>query len=440
MKATALPHRFYQLAPCKGLIASVVKRFNRVNQDTSGNRNNTSDSGSRCANFNNTPWNSNWNISLRAAGGNCQTAMVQAAHYGPLVSLVYLLRQIHLEVRITASSENQKSGRRLFMGKKHKNLFQQIIAPANLYSAYRKAAKGKRHTRSHRQFAKDLEGNLQRLGHQIATGKYQPGEPRTFWVYEPKPREITAMPFPDRVAQHALCNVIDPIFDRVFLPQSYACRKGKGTHAAARDVQAQLRRVVEAGSKPWVLKTDFSKYFYSIQRDVLHQEFNRKIQCKPTLQLLETMVPPSGTGLPIGNLTSQLSANLYGHVVDRWLAHNIGSPWFARYMDDIVIVGECQHELAEIRDALESFAARKLGLRFSHWSIQPAARGVNFVGYRIWPSHKLLRRDSVTRAKRKIKHYVAHQQTSRLHRFLASWRGHAQWADSHNLIRSLGVA
>src|SRR5690606_37486352 len=100
----------------------------------------------------------------------------------------------------------------------------------NLYSAYRKAAQGKRRTRSHINFAKDLSTNLAALGDRIRTGQYQPGQPRTFFVYEPKKREITAMPFVDRVAQHALCNIIEPIFDRVFLPQSYACRNGRGTH------------------------------------------------------------------------------------------------------------------------------------------------------------------------------------------------------------------
>lgn len=412
-----------------------------VEQDTSGNRNETSNSGSRNANFNNVPWNSNWNISIRAASGNCRTVVMQAAHYGTLVSLFYLLRQIHFGVRRTTSRTFQKSRRQLnHMGKKYKNLFPQIVEPANLYGAYRKAAKGKRNTRSHREFARDLTANLAQLGDQMRTGQYQPGEPRKFLVHEPKTREITAMPFVDRVAQHALCNVIEPIFDGVFLPQSFACRSGKGTHEAARQVQAELRRYNAAGINPWVLKTDFSGYFYNVQRDVLHAEYRRKIACTPTLQLLETMIQPEGVGLPIGNLTSQLSANLYGHVVDRWLVHTKGVTRFFRYMDDIVVMGACRQTLAGLQVAMERFALDVLGLKFSRWSIQPAARGVNFVGYRIWPTYKLLRRDSVVRAKRKIKRYTQHGEADRLRMFLASWRGHAQWADSNNLLKNLGVA
>lgn len=326
------------------------------------------------------------------------------------------------------------------MGQKHKNLFPQIVTPDNLYSAYRKAAKGKRNTKSHRVFAWDLQANLTRLAKDMNTGDYRPGKPRTFLVYEPKTREITAMPFVDRVAQHALCNIIGPLMDRVFVPQSYACRVGKGTHAAARGVQAELRRLEAQGLTPWVLKTDFSKYFYSIQRAVLHTEYRRKISCPATQRLLETMIPPDGVGIPIGSLTSQLSANLYGHVVDRWLLHTKGITQFFRYMDDIVILGTCATALRRLQEEMQTFSQDVLGLRFSHWSIQPAARGVNFVGYRIWATYKLLRRDSVLRAKRKIKRYTQHGETDRLRMFLASWKGHAQWADSKNLLLKLGVA
>jgi RNA-directed DNA polymerase len=429
---------------CRGValrgFLTFARGSKRVEQDKSGSRSESSNSGSRTANFNNTPWNSNWNISLRAAGGNWKMAGEHVACPGALVSLFYLLRQIRLGVRRATSRVSRKSRRHIAMGKKYKNLFPLIVAPDNLYAAYRKAAKGKRHTRSHLDFASNLRANLEALGERLRTGVYQPGTPRVFLVHEPKTREITAMPFVDRVAQHALCGIVDPIFDRVFMPQSYACRKGKGTHAAARDVQAELRRMKAAGIEPWVLKTDFSKYFYSIRREVLHAEMQRKISCRPTLALLKTVIPATGAGLPIGNLTSQMSANIYGHVVDRWLAHTMGIVKFFRYMDDIVVVGRCRHELARLQAALGAFAQDTLGLKFSHWSIQPAARGVNFVGYRIWSTYKLLRGDSVLRAKRKIRRYTKHGEAERLRVFLASWKGHAKWADSNNLLSNLGVA
>lgn len=420
------------------LVLLACRPSKRVRQDKSGNRDNAENSGSRTSNWNNYPWNSNWNISIRAASDNWQFAEGQAAPVSTLVSLLYLLRQIHLGVRLTASSENQKSRRLEFMGKKHKNLFQQIIAPDNMQRAYFKTSKGKRKTKEYKTFARNSSHHLNGLSRALASGRYQQGSPRVFLVYEPKKRVISALPFQDRIVQHAINNVIEPIFDQIFLPQSYACRTGKGTHAAARDVQAELRRMHRGGHKAWVLKTDFSKYFHSLSCDLLLQEYRRKISCKPTLRLLEQLIPPSRTGIPIGELLSQLSANLYGHIVDRWMVHTKRVTRFFRYMDDIVVLGTCQHKLHQLRRDLEVFA-NTIGLSFSHWCVQPAVRGINFVGYRIWHNHKLLRKDSVLRAKRKIVRYTKHGEQERLDSFLASWRGHAQWADTYNLKKFLGV-
>lgn len=327
----------------------------------------------------------------------------------------------------------------IYMGKKHKNLFPRIVARDNLYSAYHKAAKDKRGSVGHLYFREYLATNISTLQRSIASGNYRPGEPHRFFVYEPKKRLIAALPFYDRVAQHALCNVINPIFDQVFLPQSYACREAKGTHAAARDVQAELRRMHKAGATPWVLKTDYAAYFASIKRDVLHREFRRKISCPPTLKLIESMIPATGRGISIGELLSQTSANLYGHIMDRWLLHQVGIKRFFRYMDDIVVLAHSRQALDLLRMGMQWFSQARMGMEFSKWSIQPAIRGINFVGYRIWRTHKLLRTDSVVRAKRKIKRYTKNGEHDRLDKFLAAWRGHAQHADSHNLLTHLGV-
>lgn len=317
------------------------------------------------------------------------------------------------------------------MGQRYKHLFERVVTTENLYAAYHKAARGKRASLGHLFFREHLATNLGRLRDALQDGSYRVGTPREFMVHEPKQRLISALPFVDRVAQHALCNVIEPIFDKVFLPQSFACRPGKGTHACAAAVQAELRRSPDA----WVLKTDFSKYFASIRREVVHAEYRRKISCPRTLTLLEEFVPPSGVGLPIGNLTSQLSANLVGHVLDRWLAHEIRAFKFFRYMDDVVIIGHSKEALQVLRHGMAWFCEAHLGLKFSRWSVFPAARGVNFVGYRIWSTHKLLRRSSVLGAKRKLIRLKGVERQ----RFIAAWTGHARWANSFNLRQRLGV-
>lgn len=326
------------------------------------------------------------------------------------------------------------------MGQKHKHLFDQITHPDNLWGAYQKAARGKRSTLGYLLFRQDEAANLHYLRQALMDGNYHPGAPRTFLVYEPKPREISALPFLDRIAQHALCSVIEPIFDKVFLPQSHACRTGRGTHRAAIAVQSMLRKMIKDGGSPWVLKTDFSKYFANIDRATLHAEYRRKLACPRTLDLLGRFIPHAGVGLPIGNLTSQLSANLYGHIFDRWLVHHVGITRFARYMDDVVVIGHSRESMALLQAQAQSFCDSRLGLRFSHWSVQPWERGVNFCGYRVWPTHKLLRRASVTRAKVKLRAFDAAGDMDAKKRFLAAWTGHARWANSFNLLNYLGVS
>lgn len=321
------------------------------------------------------------------------------------------------------------------MGKKYKNLIGEIASMPNLYRAYEKAAKGKRYSGGHLQFKQHLAANLRALSAALRNGTYRPSPPTLFFVHEPKRRQISALPFADRVVQHALCAVIDPIFDRTFLPNSYACRKGSGTHVAVIDAQAAMRR----GYTHW-LKMDFSKYFASIDRAVLHGEIRRKVSCSATLDLIATFLPATGRGLPIGNLTSQLFANVYGHILDRYLTHTLHIKAWLRYMDDTIVFAHSREALALLQHGLKWFCQAQIGLVFSKWSIGAVTQGLDWLGYRIWPTHKLLRKQSAISAKRKILKFRAAGDELSLSRFIAAWRGHAQWADSFNLLNKLGVA
>jgi hypothetical protein len=323
------------------------------------------------------------------------------------------------------------------MGKRYRNLIAAITDIRNLERAYRLTARGKRETPGYLEFKEFDAFNLAELGHELREGKYLPGTPGHFYVYDPKTRLISALPFRDRVAQHAVCAIVGPIFDRALLPNAFACRPEKGTHACAVAVQADLRRLGRAGPV-YFLKTDFSRYFASIELGTLWRPIEAKIACRGTLCALEAMVPRSGIGLPIGSLTSQIFANLYtGATLDRFLQQELGERYWYRYMDDLVVLGATSEHLRRLKLAIEQFSRDQLGLRFSKWSIASTSRGVNFVGYRIWPTHKLLRRDSVIRAKRKISAYRAAGAHEKLQRFVPAWLGHAQFADAHNLIRYL---
>lgn len=322
------------------------------------------------------------------------------------------------------------------MGKKHRNLIGQIVCERNLRRAYLQTARGKRRSFGYLEFKEYAELNLSLLEQEIRDGSYAPGAPREFLIYEPKARLISALPFRDRVAQHALVNVIGPIFEATLLPRTYACREDMGTHAAVIALQAEMRRM---GAPLYALKTDFSKYFASIDRGALHRMIAKKISCAATLRLISAIVPPRGLGLPIGALTSQLFANVYGGEVDRFIHFALRERCWYRYMDDIVVLGSDPHRLRAVKSEMENFALSTLGLRLSRWSVSPVSRGVNFLGYRIWPTHKLLRKSSVTRAKRRVRTYRAANDADALMKFCAAWKGHAQWADSHNLLRALDL-
>lgn len=325
----------------------------------------------------------------------------------------------------------------MYMAKRHRNLITRIADIGNLRAAYEKASRGRRQSSGYLNFKEYDSAWLQQLHETLLDGSYLAGTPREFWVYEPKPRLISALPFRDRVVQHAIVAVIGPIFEAGMMPQSYACRKGRGMHSGAIKTQQLMRKISQSGRPVYALKTDFSKYFHSIDRAVLWQQIRRKISCRATLSLLEIFTPHSGTGMPIGNLTSQLWANVYGTLVDRFLCQTLKMKHFVRYMDDIVILHNNRDVLRGVFDFLELYVSYRLKLRFSHWSIRPVSLGVNFLGYRIFNSYKLLRKQSVVRAKRKIKKHIKTRDHAALKRFAGSWLGHAQWADSHNLIRHL---
>jgi retron-type reverse transcriptase len=247
------------------------------------------------------------------------------------------------------------------MGKKYRNLYDKICDWDNLKSALYKTSNGKRKTWGYLEFKEYDEHNLRQIQQELINCKYKVGQYRHFTIYEPKPRLISALEFKDRIVQHALCNIITPIFEKTFLPYNFACRDGMGTHKGVKHVQALLRK----HKHTHFLKTDFSKYFPSINHEILHKEIRKKISCRKTLALIEEIVPPEGTGIPIGSLTSQLFANVYGHITHRYILHDLKHRHWARYMDDIVFLGEDPEQLRKSFEAIQLFAINEMGMKIS---------------------------------------------------------------------------
>uniref|UniRef100_UPI0040477AE7 reverse transcriptase/maturase family protein n=1 Tax=Aliarcobacter sp. TaxID=2321116 RepID=UPI0040477AE7 len=283
-------------------------------------------------------------------------------------------------------------------------------------------------------FKENLEANLYLIQQQLTNEVYKHGEYHTFKVYEPKERIISSLPFRDRVVQHAINNIVEPLFEQGFYKTSYACRKNKGTHTGVKAVQSTIRKITKLG-KVFYLKMDFSKYFHSINIDVLLREIKRKISDLRVVKLLQGFAGDLKVGIPIGNLLSQLFANIYGHIFDRFVKTKLRIKNYFRYMDDTVILSSSKSELKMIQRKLALFSRIYMKLKFSKWFINSLSQPLNFLGYRIAESYKLIRKDSVVRAKRKIKKYLEKLDYEKLKMFLASWSGHLKSADAWNLVK-----
>jgi retron-type reverse transcriptase len=336
------------------------------------------------------------------------------------------------------------------MAKTYNNLFPQIYDFEALHTAYLRARAGKRDRQEVQRFEADLEGNLIRLQNELIWGRYQIGTYRLFRIYEPKERKVAALPFRDRVVQHALVAAIDPIWERRFIADSYACRHGRGTHRGADKAQAMLRQVKREHGRVVVFKGDIAKYFQSIDHSILKQQLRRRIACRPTLALLDQIIDSAnvlhgtpGVGLPIGNLTSQLCANIVLNDLDEFVKHALRERHYARYMDDFLVVHHDKAHLQRVRVQVEDFLEQRLRLRTNRKTdVFPIGlvrgRALDFLGYRIWPTHRRLRKSSIARITRTLRRFQRQYAKGRvglerIAQSVQSWVAHAMHADAFGL-------
>lgn len=279
------------------------------------------------------------------------------------------------------------------MTKRHGDLFDRMFTPEALYAAYLTARRGKRKKTAVASFERNLGANLQQLHQALHSGSYSPRPYTTFQVTEPKPRLIFAPHFSDVVVQHAIYAVIYPIFDAGFIDDSYGCRVGKGTHRAADQAQRFLRQSA-VGS--YTLQLDIRKFFYRIDRTILTALVERKIKDARVVALLRMFMRyPDGTGIPIGNLLSQLFALIYLNPLDHYVKRELKISRYVRYVDDFILFGLTQEEAVRCRQAITEWLDKTLRLELSRWTIAPARRGLNFVGFRTWRSTRFIRRHSL---------------------------------------------
>lgn len=288
--------------------------------------------------------------------------------------------------------------------KRHGQLMEAIAEPANLRLAFWKAAKSKRAKADCRAFQERLEENVASLRAELLSGSVAVGEYHTFTIYDPKERTICAASFRERVLHHALMNVCEPVLERAAIFDSYACRKGRGQQVAVRRATGYARQ------NGWFLKMDIRKYFDSIDQEVLRGLLARKFKDAGVLEvfdrILATYQTAPGQGLPIGNLTSQHFANYYLAPLDRFIKEGLQCRSYVRYMDDFVVWGETAAELREVWRRVEDFLTTELKLELkSNVMLNRTERGMDFLGYRIFPRDLRLAKRSKRRFASKFRAY-----------------------------------
>lgn len=288
--------------------------------------------------------------------------------------------------------------------------YDDIISYDNLLDAWNEFLRGKRKRKDVQEFQHNLFANIQQLHLELKSKTYNHSPYEAFNISDPKPRNIHKASVRDRLPHHAIYRKLYPFFDRTFTTHSYSCRDNKGVHRALDTFKRFGYKVSQNHTKTvWVLKCDISKFFASIDHDILLHILEKYIDDKDLMNLL-TIITDSfhveqGRGLPLGNLTSQLFTNIYMNEFDQFVKHKLRVKYYIRYADDFVFLYTDKQYLEsiipEIQDHL--FTHLKLTLHPKKISIQTLASGVDYLRWVHFPTHRVIRTVTKRRMFRNIK-------------------------------------
>jgi RNA-directed DNA polymerase len=313
--------------------------------------------------------------------------------------------------------------------KRSTNLYQQIYSLENLKEADEKASKGKSKQYGVFVHRKNQEQNLLKLQEMLIQKTFKTSLYTVFKVYEPKERDVFRLPYyPDRISHHAIMNVLEPIFLSVFTKDTYSCIKGRGIHAAVAAVKKALRDV--EGTR-YCLKLDIKKFYPNIDHHILKSLLRKKIKDNDLLWLLDEIID-SADGVPIGNYLSQYFANFYLTYFDHWIKEVKRVKYYFRYADDIVILDSNKPSLHTLLADIKNYLTENLNLTVKeNYQLFPvAARSIDFVGYRFYHTHTLLRKS----IKQNFARMIAKRKN---HASIASYTGWAKHCNSNNLLKKL---
>jgi RNA-directed DNA polymerase len=338
--------------------------------------------------------------------------------------------------------------------KTYKNIYPLIISAENLFAAWEIFKRDKRNKPDVLEIEQNIEREIFKLRRELRNKTYQHGPYSGFWIRDPKLRRIHKATVRDRILHHAIFRVLNPIFEPTFIPASYSCRVGKGTHKGMKDVRNMIRAESENHSKKcWALKCDVRKFFDSIDHDVLLGMLGAKIRDENAMWLLREIVESFTTsrpnlferrGVPIGNLTSQIFANIYMNEFDQFMKHQLRVKHYARYTDDFVIVSDDREYLENLLPPVRQFLSEHLRLELHPQKVilRRTNQGTDFLGYVILPHHIALRKKTERRMFRKLRENVAAYKSGgikeeTLFGSLRSYLGVLSHADAYRLEQDL---
>ena len=322
--------------------------------------------------------------------------------------------------------------------KRHGNLWPDITSSENIREAYLSARRGKSKLQSVQRFEKNEWRNLVRVRMGLLEKSFRTAYYSTKVIKEPKERTIYILPFyPDRIVQHALMRVLRPIWDGLLLDCCHSCRNDRGIVTGSAATMKYVRAF------KYCLKCDISKFYPSVDQDIMYDIVQRKIKCKDTLWLLKDIVYsfPGGKNVPIGNYTSQWFGNLYMHDLDLWSSTRIGVGGYVRYCDDFCYYSNDKSVLRDIKDLLPDLLWNTRRLTLSKCNLFPTSQGVDFLGYRHFDNYKLMRKSTIKRMKRRLAKVLEDVKggadPEQYRSTIASAYGWLSWANSYNLALSM---
>lgn len=331
--------------------------------------------------------------------------------------------------------------------------YEKVYKFENLYSAYRKARRGKRWKEAAAKFEVNLLEAINLLSWQLETKTYKLSPYNIFKVYEPKERLVMSNSYKDKVVQHSLCdNVLEPAFTRSFITDNYASQKDKGTHYGLNRLEGFMRKFYRKnGVDGWVLKCDISKYFYSVKHDALKLLIRKYVYDPDVLWLVDMIIDSTegNIGIPIGNQSSQLFALLYLNGMDHYIKEKLGIKYYGRYMDDFYLIHEDKEYLRHCWKEIENHVDN-LGLTLNQkTNIYPLKNGIDFLGFHTYLTDsgaviRKVRRQSKNNVRRKLKkmrHLVDEGRITfeTVQQSYQSWRGHAEKGNCYHLIRRMDI-